>query len=331
MKTCARFASLLLCTLTAGISAELATSSAAPKVPPAEVKLGAYVVALYELNTANNTFGADLWLWALHDKERDLKPLKTLEPENARTFVTSLEATEEHGAQRYHAVKVKGVFSHNWNVVNFPFDRHELRIRLSEGQTEAEQFGYAADAKNTGVDPAVRLEGWRIEKVALATSTRTFATSFGEPDSTGGSTYAQAALSIFIVRDAMGLFWKLHAAVYVAFLISLVAFFMDTSKDGLFSSRIGMLIGMVFAVVINTQRIAATLGQTSAFTLAEKIHVVTLLELLAALVCTLYSRRLHTTSRGAVADRIDRRMALVLGLVYVMVNALLIFLAARAA
>jgi hypothetical protein len=32
-----------------------------------------------------------------------------------------------------------------------------------------------------------------------------------------------------------------------------------------------MLIGMVFTVMINTQRIAATLGQTSAFTLAEKI------------------------------------------------------------
>ncbi len=331
MRPLALFASLLLCTLTAGMAAAPAATPAAAKAPPAQVKLGAYVVALYELNTNNNTFAADLWLWALHDKEQDLKPLKTIEPENARTFATSLDATEEHGTQRYHATKVKGVFSHNWNVVNFPFDRHELRIRLSEGHTEADQFVYAADVANTGVDPTVRLEGWQIEKVALVTSTRTFATSFGEPDSTVGSTYAQAVLSIFIVRDAMGLFWKLHAAVYVAFLISLVAFFMDPSKDGLFSSRIGMLIGMVFAVVINTQRIAATLGQTSAFTLAEKIHVVTLLELLAALVCTLYSRRLHTTNRGTIADRIDRLMALVLGAIYLMVNAILIFFAARAA
>ena len=133
------------------------------------------------------------------------------------------------------------------------------------------------------------------------------------------------------MRDALSLFWKLHAAVYVAFLVSMVSFFMDSSKDGLFNGRVGLLVGMIFAVVINSQRVAGTLGQATAFTLADKIHVVTLLELLCAVVCSLYSRRLHTSNQGAVADRIDRRMAAGLGTFYVVVNAALIFLAARVA
>ncbi len=326
-----KFFSTVVLFIVSALAAVAETPAAGAAAAPTNVTLGAYVVALYDLNPSNNTFAADLWLWARHDKERDIKPLKTLEPENARTFVTSLDVTEVHPVERYHATKVRGVFSHNWNVVNFPFDRHELRIRLSEGQAEASELLYLADSANTGIDPVVRVEGWRIEKVALETSTRTFTTTFGEPEAQGGSVYAQGILSIFIVRDAFSLFWKLHAAVYIAFLVSIVSFFMDPSKDGLFNGRVSLTIGMVFAVVINTQRVAATLGQTTAFTLAEKIHVVTLLELLCALVCSLYSRHLHTSNRGAVANRMDRRMAAVLAFAYIMVNAALIFSAARAA
>ena len=325
-----KFLNAVILAIGSALAAVAATGSVTTPVP-AKVTLGAYVIALYDLNPNNNTFAADLWLWAQHDKALDFKPLKSLEPENARTFATSLDVTEDHPAERYHATKVRGVFSHNWNVVNFPFDRHELRIRLSEGQTEADQLVYAADSANTGIDPVVRVEGWRIEKVALETSVRTFTTTFGEPEAQGGSTYAQGILSIFIVRDALSLFWKLHAAVYIAFLVSIVSFFMDPSKDGLFNGRVSLTIGMIFAVVINTQRVAATLGQTTAFTLAEKIHVVTLLELLCALVCALYSRHLHTSNRGAIADRVYRRMAAALALAYILVNAALIFFAARAA
>lgn len=320
---------LWIVALWAAISGSAQTPAAdAPRA--AQVKLGAYVVGLYDLNPNNNTFAADLWLWALHEKDHDFKPLKTIEPENARTFVTSLDSTEDRGTLRYHATKVRGVFSHNWNVVNFPFDRHQLTIRLSEAQLEVDQLAYTADAANTGIDPEVRVEGWRIERVELATSTHAFTTTFGDPKSTSGSTYTQGVLSIFIQRDAMALFWKLHAAVYIAFLVCLVSFFMDTSKDGLFNGRVGMLVGMVFAVVVNTQRVAATLGQTSAFTLAEKIHVVTLFTLLCALVGALYSRRLHVTNRGAIAEQTDRRMAALLGAAYVVVNVALVYGAAHA-
>lgn len=313
----------------APVPAPAPAAAPAAKGPPTEVKIGAYVESLYDLNPNNNTFAADFWLWALHDKNRDLKPLKTIEPENARTWSTSLDATEEHPPLRYHAVRVRGVFAYNWDIENFPFDRHELRVRLSESQAEAAEILYKADTANTGFEPAIRLEGWQIDKVAFTAGTHTYNTTYGEPESTGSSTYAQGVLSIFVSRDSMGLFWKLHAAVYIAFLVSMVSFFMDTSKDGIFNGRVSLLVGMMFAVVVNTARVASTLGQNSAFTLADKIHVLTLFELLVALVCALISRRLQTSGQAKKAEYIDRRMAAGTAIAYVIANTVLVALAAH--
>lgn len=320
----------LLLPLLLGATARAAAPASPEPAPPQLVRVGAYVMSLYDLNPTSNTFTADFWLWFVHARPLDLKPLKTVEPENARDFRPSLEVTEDHGSERYHAEKVRGVFNHGWNVANFPFDRHELQIRLSEGQDETAVLTYAADTANTGVDPAVKVEGWRVDRVTMTTATHAFDSTFGVPGESGGSAYAQAVISIFVSRDAFGLFWKLHAAVYIAFLIGLISFFLDPSKDGLFNGRMSLLIGMIFAVVINTQRVAAALGQSPAFTLADKLHVATLVALLGGIVAALISRRLHLANRGDDANRLDRRMAAGLFAVYLGVNVVLITAAAHA-
>jgi hypothetical protein len=306
-----------------------AVSAPAAKAPPVMVRNGAYMTSLYDLNANNNTFTADFWIWFLHDKARELKPLKTLEAVNARDFKASLDTMEEHGNERYHAEKVHGVFNHSWDVKNFPFDRHELKVQLEEGHAEASELMFAGDTANTGFDHGIGLEGWRIDHVAIATGTHTYDSSFGLSD-TAGSTYASSVISIFIERDAMGLFWKLLAAVYIAFLVSIMSFVMNPFADGLFNSRVSLLVGMMFAVVINSQRVATTLGQSPSFTLADKIHVLTLLSILCSLGCTLISRHLHTSNRGEYAIRLDRRMAAANFLIFTAINIVMVTLAARA-
>jgi hypothetical protein len=313
------------------VLAHAATPVSAPaqQSTPVNLRTGAYITSLYELNANNNTFTADLWLWFLHDKQHTLKPLKTLEPTNARDFRPGVETAEERGAQRYHAQKVRGVFNHNWDVRNFPFDRHELTIRLEEGLADTNQIRFVADKANTGFDPAITIEGWRVDKVSINTGTHTYNSSFGL-DNVAGSSYAASTISIFIERDGIALFLKLISAVYIAFLVSIVSFFLDPSKDGLFNGRVSLSVGMIFAVVVNSQRVASTLGQTPAFTLADKIHVLTLMAIVGALLGALLSRRLHMQGRGDYANIIDRRMAFGMGVVYVSLNLLMILSASHA-
>lgn len=312
---------LLLCVLPAW-AAVAAAAEANPA--PAEVRVGAYLHSLSDLNSTNHTFTADFWLWFVHPRTVDLKPLKTVEPDNARDYRPSLETTEEFGTERYHAAKIRGVFNHVWDVRNFPFDRHRLNVTLSEAQFEADRVRYVADAANTAVNPALSVEGWQIDKVEISTGVHAYQSNFGVPGKVGGSRYATTTLSIFIRREAGGLFLKLHAAVYIIFLVSLVTFLMDSSKDGFFSARVGLISGMILATVVNSHRVASTLGGNNHLTLPDKVHIVTLLALLVALLVSLGTRRLHNAGRSAAAQRLDRVAAPVSLLIYVAVNLALI-------
>jgi hypothetical protein len=328
----AHLVSLPSCALALLVSASLPVASAAESTArdgpapaaPTQVRVGAYLTSLYDLNGANNTFVADFWLWFVHPKDRALTPLKTVEPENARDFKPSLETVEEHGSERYHAQKVRGLFNHSWDVANFPFDRHELSIRLSEAQTETDELVYVADTANTSFDPAIVVDGWRLEQVSIATKPREYNSAFGVPGKAARSSYASAVVTIAVRRDALGIFIKLHAAVYIIFLVSLVSFLMDSSKDAFFTSRVGMLSGMVFAIVLNSQRIASTVGGGNAVTLPDKIHILTLFALLAALITVLVTRRIHAAGQSPRALRIDRLAGLWTLVLYALANAALI-------
>lgn len=297
-----------------------------PKTAPLQMRSGAYLTSLYDLNSNNNTFTADLWLWFLHDKSRELNPLKTLEMVNTRDIKASLSSTQEQGAERYHTEKVHGVFNYNWDVTNFPFDHHELQIRMEDGFDDASKLAYIADSANTSFDPSIKIEGWRIDRVAMTVGSHNYNSSFGISGATG-STYPSSVFSIFIRRDASGLFWKLLAAVYIAFLGSIISYFMDPEKDG----RVGLLIGMTFAVVMNSQRVASTLGQTGAFTLADKIHILTLLSILFTMVFALVARHLHATGRGKFAKRLDLRVAVSTIVIYTVLNIFMVVSAMPAA
>ena len=296
----------------------------APAKAPVKVKTGVYLTSLYDLNSNNNTFTADLWLWFRQDKAQKLQPFKTLETINARDFKQGVSVKEELETDSYEAAKVRGVFNHSWDVSNFPFDRHELTIRLEEGDKDASKLLYEVDATNTGFDPAMVVDGWHVSKVSIDTGKHTYNSSFGL-NNAPSSTYATSKVSIFVERDGMGLFLKLFAAVYIAFLISLVSYFLDTSKDGIFNGRIGLLVGMVFAVVVNLQRVGATLGQTASFTLADKIHSLTLFSLLCSLVAALLSRHLQVTNRAERSKVIDRKLALTSFVVFVLLNVYLVW------
>jgi hypothetical protein len=79
-----------------GLLAQFGIASAAEETArPVEVRVGAYVNSLTDLNSTNHTFTADFWLWFVHPRPIDLKPLKTVEPDNARDYRPSLETTDK--------------------------------------------------------------------------------------------------------------------------------------------------------------------------------------------------------------------------------------------
>ena len=77
-----------------------------------------------------------------------------------------------------------------------------------------------------------------------------------------------------------------------------------------YSDRLGILVGTLFAAVVNLQVADSALGQTDSFTLTDFIHVMAIVYIFAAACISLYSRKLTEAGQNPMALKIDRRIAL---------------------
>jgi hypothetical protein len=125
-------------------------------------------------------------------------------------------------------------------------------------------------------------------------------------------------------------FFKLVTGVYVASAIVLLSFLMNPHHPPIFSGRMGVLVGALFATVLSMRASEAVLGTTESVSLVDKIHIVAMVYILIAALITVVVRRAYESGKEEFAKRGDRIWLRVLGISFVLINGLLIILAAIA-
>jgi len=314
----------LLCALINGPPA-LAQSDAAPTT----CRVGLYLRDLHSFNPTADTFGADFWLWSLCPTA-DHQPLQTMEFINSDDVAVLLDVGDYPlWTQR----NVNGTFRYDWDERNFPFDRHTLSIEMEEGVEDVRQFVYEPDTANSGVDPELQLPGgWRMTGSTLAGSTKTYDTTFGDPDLPpgGSSQYSRLTLSIDLERTDLGGFLKLTAVVYAAFFFSLISYLMHLETTTGIGPRVSLLAIALFATAVNLVNASNALGTASGLTLVDKIHVMVLVYLLVAAIVSVASRLLLDRGLEAAAiAALNLRVGAIVVISFVALNALLVVLAVR--
>ena len=103
----------------------------------------------------------------------------------------------------------------------------------------------------------------------------------------------------------------------MAFLLSLVSYFINLKNPTMLTARIGMISGALFAVAVNFRTATTALSSEEGLTMVGLIHIVTL----AALVAQ--TRIEHGYSEEA-ARQFDRRVMLTVVTIYVVFNICLI-------
>src|SRR5262249_20126000 len=183
--------------------------------------IGVYIMSLYNLNFNANTFDADMWLWSNCATEQH-QPLKVMEFLNASNAVGSLDATLPRKNGYWSVRKVIGTFRHNWDVRNFPFDRHTVEIIAESGIYDTHFIIYEADLLNSTYDPQMHIPGWRISQFQVADGQNVYRTTFGDPELPQGSSseWAQLRVRLTLQRLEWMSFFKVTAGVYAAFALA---------------------------------------------------------------------------------------------------------------
>lgn len=290
---------------------------------PQSCLLGAYLSSLYNLDLNDNNFGASFWLWSNCDSEK-LQPLQTIELVNGSSYSSTLEGKDKKGNILWEYRKVNGVFRHEWNVSNFPFDRHVLEIWLDESVQDTNNFVYIPDKINSGYDKNIKIDGWQIIGLNIEAKEVKYNSTFGDPQVAGdvGSKYSRLIVSIEIARNNKISFLKFNTGAYIALGISALTFLLDPSQ------RMSILVGSLFAVVLNLRAVDAILGSSEGLTLVDQVHITTMIYIFAAALCAVYSQILHKTGREKTVQRLDRIGIIVFVLSFLVANIVLIGTAA---
>ncbi|MEU8779519.1 hypothetical protein [Streptomyces sp. NPDC048606] len=284
--------------------------SAVPSVPSCDV--GAYLADLYDLDPAKRVFSARVYLWSVCP-DRKLDPLPTAaftnanDPEKGEPVLTS-----EAGRFR-NLTLLQGTFRQDWDVRAFPFDRQRIEV-LVTAAADGRDFRMVPDNANSSYNREIRTAGWRITGFRLMPAKRVFSTNFGDATLPRGttSTYSRIRVQVDLARDDPTIFWKLTGPLYLMVLVVTATFLLPAHADELgmgerldsLQSRLGMLGGGLFVIMLNMQQANTVITSSVGLTLIDWLHLLTLAFVLIAVVATVASWR--WTVHGGSPTRAER-------------------------
>jgi hypothetical protein len=288
---------------------------------------GIFVVSLHDLDTVDGTFGVDYWIWSVYPEGRR-NPLETMEFFNAEQVDEQLPLTDARGERLWSQRKIGATVQQDWDLTNYPFDRHVLEIELEEGFDDAATLTYRPDTANSGYSEEIEIPGWRITDFRLTERTVDYRTNFGDPAvSEGESSYSRLVASMEIQRQNTPEFFRLIAAACVAMGIVLLTFLMLPTDVGVLSTRMTLLVGALFATVISMHFGEQTLGATQRISLVDKVHIMAMIYIFVAAVMTLISGKFCASEETELARRWDRISLQVIGGSFVLITGALIAVA----
>jgi hypothetical protein len=278
---------------------------------------------LYDLKLSEGSFKSVFYTWFLH-RNPEMKPLERVELLNAQEASLTLPDAEfvPAGTGRPDSVwwstqKVRGTFTQEWDVANFPFDQQRLSI-VFEHDLDASSVVLLPDTLNSRLDSSVQLGEWNIQSFRLYELPKGYATTYGDPSLTEfKSSFSRVVAEVVLDHQGTGLFWKLFTGVYVAFVIAVLALYLSQEYQ---DSRFGLAVGALFAAVGNKYIVDSLLPETTVFTLVDKIHAFTFGCILATIVISVISLRLHKSGRHTRSARLDRYAAIGLIAAYLAFN-----------
>jgi hypothetical protein len=291
---------------------------------PERVVIGVYVTQIYDLDPTGGSFTASFWLWTRH-RGGNIRPLDTIHILGAKKVESEPTLTLVKAGQVWDQRFFRAVIRYPWELREYPFDEHNFVIRFEEGLYDSETIVYLPDRAQSGIDPGAMGSRWNIGSFRFDAELRRSPTTYGDPTLNKPKSFgAQGVVTVYAERRQTVVFWKLLIGAYVALLLAMLSYRIKTDQPTLFSARLGLLVGSLFATVVNLRSTEAVLGRTDDFTLVDKIHITISLYIIVAAVSALISRRLCDHDRVALSRRVDNISLIVTAAILIALNVLMI-------
>jgi hypothetical protein len=174
---------------------------------------------------------------------------------------------------------------------------------------------FEPDVRESFLTPDIRarLEEWNVSDLALTSSISEEVSTYGMPGA-HGSRYARLEATVTLERTQILTFLKLTSGVFAGVFIAFLSFFYDPNDRGAFGGKLGLLVGVLFAVLVNLRAVDTTIGDSGHLTLVTEIHLVTLALIVVLALAALRDRR--KAERGLQVRHPDWPALTIIGSLY---------------
>ena len=281
--------------------------------------MGVYLQDMRDYKFADRSLFASIRLWSVCASASD-SPLKDLSVLNSNgAEIGEIDTQKVRNETGYFSdspyvywsvLTVEGTFFHHWSAVNFPFDRHTISFEFESVRSDVSRFVITPDYAHSGFNPSINDGDWIASDFSLNEVEQSYGTNFGKPDRRPESkgTYSRIKVEITLRRARLTSFLKLCTGVYAAVIIAGFTFLMDVREPDIVSGRTGLLVGCLFAAIVNMQQAESTLGMSEDITLTDKIHIISILYILVASLLALLAYLRCEDGKQDLAQRMDRKI-----------------------
>jgi hypothetical protein len=293
-------------------NAAIAAAAAAVAVQPTaadpqQVSVGIYLISVYDLDLAANTFYADMYVW--------LKWRGEIDPTASMEFVNGVEKWGQTSTavypepqtlpdgSSYNIYRVEGRFFHAFELNRYPFDAHDLGIVIEDNTYNSSTIQYVADVDNSQLGDGLQIPGWNLDGWEMKVRTHHYRTNFGDPrDGVGGSDYTNAAFNLKISRGVRYFLWKLLLPLLLVLVLAWSALLVHPDRVDV---RSAMAATALLTAVFLQLSYSSTLPEVGYLTLLDRVYVLAYILIVGVLASTLATAR-YIAGAGGTAQAVSR-------------------------
>ena len=256
---------------------------------PSVVKIGAWINAIEKVDTPEQTFTVDFYLWFKYtDVRPDIEFLRG-------TPTMSLISEEERPTENYLEYRVRGVYTEPLDFREFPLDEHFLSVALEDKNNDASQLVFEPDVEESGVDPKLEVAGWDLKDFRL------YEVKHDYP----GENYSQFVFGLTIYRSKVSAVFKNFFPIVVITLISLLTFAISIKN---FGQRVAICVTTLMSAVAYHLAALSGLPALGYLTLFDRIMLVIYTLFLYNLLVSVQGMRLVEMGKVTIAEKFETRM-----------------------
>ena len=279
------------------------------------VRVGFYAATIQGLDQQDSSYYVDGFVWMRWRGDAD--PSATFEFTNniERWGLTQTAVYEKPkqlaNGERVQQFRVQGRYFRSLDLSDYPLDRQTLSVVIEDTTSAEDELVYVADERQSGLDRAARIPGWRVTGHGMSIGHHTYSTDFGEPGtSRAARTYSAARFDVSIERPRTFFLWKLMLPLLIVMILAgSVLFIHPTLTEVRLAAPATALLSLVFL----QQSYSSTLPEIGSLVLLDKIYALAyalVIVLMLTIIVTSYWVRGDMEANAGRAARLDRRVAL---------------------